>query len=213
MEKIGVISKVNNSAWASPRVYIKKKNQKIRVSANFSIGLNDCLKDDVYPLPSPEDIFTKLNGGRVFSKLDLSESYLQVKVSEECSKYLTINTHKGIFKLNHLSFGLKVAPSLFQQIMDTLLAGMEYAIAYLVDIWIKSVNKDQHKTDIRAVFQRIEEYSFKLGAEKCELFMKKIKYLGQTTDSDRRKHDQERAEAMKICQHLIMWLKSRRSRD
>ena len=142
--------------------------------ANFSTNLNDCLEDHAYPLPSPEDIFTKLNG-RVFSKLDLSEAYLQVKVSEESLKYLTINMHKGIFKLNRLPFGLKVASSLFQQIMDTMLAGMKYAIAYLDDILIKSENKDQHKTHIREVFQRIEEYDFKLGAEKCKFFMKKIK--------------------------------------
>ena len=154
MEIIGVISKIDYSDWASPTVYIKE-NRKIRVCADFSTGLNNCLKDRAYPLQSPEDIFTKLNGGRVFSKLDLSEVYLQVKVSEECSKYLTINTHKGILKLHRLPFGWKVAPSLFQQIMDTVLAGMEYAIAYLDDILIKSEDEDQHKTHIRAVFQRI----------------------------------------------------------
>ena len=165
--------------------------------ADFSTGLNDCFKDHTYPLPSPEDIFTKLNGSRAFSKLALSEAYLQVKVSEECSKYLTINTHKEILKLSRLPFGLKVAPILFQQIMDTMLAGMEYAIAYLDDILIKSENEDQHKTHMRAVFQRIEEYSFKMGAEKCEFFMKKIKYLGQIIDCNGRKQDPERAEAIK----------------
>jgi len=184
LPKIGVISKVDYSDWALPTVYIKKKNRKIRVCADFSTGLNDCLKDHMYSLPSTKDIFSKLNGGRVFSKLDLSEAYLQVKISEECSKYLTINTHKGIFKLNRLPFGLKVAPSLFQQIMDTMLADMEYAIAYLDDILIKSENEVQHKEHIKAVFKRIEEYGFKLGAEKCEFFLKKIKYLGQIIDSD-----------------------------
>ena len=132
--------------------------------AEFLIGLNDCLKDYAYPLPSPEDIFTKLNRSRVFSKLDLSKAYLQVKVSEECSKYLAINMHEGIFKLTRLPFGLVVAPSLFQQIMDTMLAGMECAIAYFDDILIKSENEDQHKMHITALFQRFEE--FKLGTEK-----------------------------------------------
>ena len=80
---------------------------------DFSTGVNDCLKDNSYPLPSPEDIFTKLNGGKVFSKIDLSDAYLQMEVDDECSKVLTINTHKGLYKLNRLPFGLKVAPSLF----------------------------------------------------------------------------------------------------
>ena len=93
----------------SPTVYKKNKS----VCTDFLTGLNGCLKDYAYPLPSPEDIFTKLSRGRAFSKLDLSEAYLQVKINEECLKYLTINTHKGIFKLHHLPFGLKVVPSLF----------------------------------------------------------------------------------------------------
>ena len=77
-----------------------------------------------------------------------------------------------------------------------MLAGMEYAIAYLDDILIKSENEDQHKTHMRAVFQRIEEYSFKMGVEKCEFFMI-LKYLGQIIDGDVKKKDPERAEAIK----------------
>ena len=109
-----MIEKVDYSDWASPTVYVKKKNKKIRVCADFSTGLNDCIRDHSYPLPTPEDIFSKLNGGKLFSKIDLSEAYLQVKVDEECSKYLTIHTHRGLYNLKRLSFGLKVAPSLFQ---------------------------------------------------------------------------------------------------
>ncbi len=42
LEKIVIISKVDYLDWASPTIYIKKKNQKIRVCADFSSGLNDC---------------------------------------------------------------------------------------------------------------------------------------------------------------------------
>ena len=119
LEENEVIKKVDYSEWASPTVYAKKKNNKIRVFADLSTGLNECLSDHTYPLPTPEEIFSKLNGGKVFSKIDLSEAYLQVKVEEECTKYLTIHT------LRRLLFGLKIAPSLFQQIIGTMLSGLE----------------------------------------------------------------------------------------
>ena len=77
-------------------IYVKKKNNKIRVCADFLTGLKECLRDHTYPLPTPDEIFSKLNGGKVFSKIDLSEAYLQVKVEEECTKYLTIHTHRGL---------------------------------------------------------------------------------------------------------------------
>ena len=152
--------------------------------------------DHSYPLPFPEDIFTNLNGGTIFSKIDLSEAYLQVKVNEECSKYLCINTHLGLFRLKRLPFGLKVAPALLQQIMDTMLTDLVFAIAYLDDILVKSKNVQEHKEHIRAVFQRIEEFGFKWSAEKCEFFLKQIKYLGQIIDSQGRRLDLQRTEAI-----------------
>ena len=48
-EKMGVISKVDYSDWATPTVYVKKKNKKIRVSADFSTWLDNCFKDHTYP--------------------------------------------------------------------------------------------------------------------------------------------------------------------
>lgn len=62
LEKLSVISRVDHSDWTSPTVYVKKKNNRIRVRVDFSTDLNDCLKDHSYLLPSHEDIFTKLNG-------------------------------------------------------------------------------------------------------------------------------------------------------
>ena len=56
LQENGVVEKVDSSEWASPTVYVK--NKKIRVCADFSTGLNDCLMDHSYPFPSPEDIFT-----------------------------------------------------------------------------------------------------------------------------------------------------------
>ena len=177
--------------------YVKKKNNKIRVCAVFATGLNECLRDHTYPLPTPEEIFSKLNGGKVFSKIDLSEAYLQVKVKEECTKYLTIHIHRGLYRLRRFPFGLKVAPSLFQQIMDTVLSGLEHAMAYLDDILIKSENFEEHKSHVREVFKRIEKYGFKVGLEKCEFCMNKIEYLGQIIDHEGRRPNPKRTEAIK----------------
>ena len=82
VERTGVLSKIENSQWALPTVFGKKKSKEIRVCADFSTGLNAALKDYHYPLPSPEEIFAKLNGGKFFSKVDLSDAYLQKPVEE-----------------------------------------------------------------------------------------------------------------------------------
>ena len=109
-----ILSKVEFSKWAAPPVYIRKKSKEIQVCADFSTGLNVALKDYHYPLPSPEEVFNKLNGGKVFSKIDLSEGYLQIPIEENISTLLCINTHRGLYKFNRLAFGIKVAPVIFQ---------------------------------------------------------------------------------------------------
>ncbi|XP_014791352.1 uncharacterized protein K02A2.6-like [Octopus bimaculoides] len=108
---MGVVEKIDYSYWASPTVYVKKK-KKIRLCADFSTGLNGCLGKYNYLLPNPEEIFSKLNGDKLFSKLDLSDAYLQTQMEDDCTKLLTINTHKSLYKFNRLPFGIKVVPAM-----------------------------------------------------------------------------------------------------
>ena len=94
LEQMGVISKIQYK-WAAPAVYIKKKSNEIPVCADFSTGLNAALKEYHYPLPNPDEVFSKLNGGKVFSKIDLSDAYLQVPMEENSSRQLCINTYRA----------------------------------------------------------------------------------------------------------------------
>lgn len=50
-----------------------------------------------------------------------------------------------MFKFNCLSFGIKVAPAIFQQVMDTMLSVLDFAVAYLDDILLKSESLEEHK--------------------------------------------------------------------
>ena len=52
-----------------------------------------------YPLPQPEELFAALNGGEKFTKLDLSEAYLQIELEKESKQYPVIHTHRGLYQL------------------------------------------------------------------------------------------------------------------
>ena len=175
----------------------KKKSKEIRVCTDFSTGLNAAVKDYHYPIPSPEEVFNKLNGGKVFSKIDLSEAYLEIPVAENGSKLLCINTHTELYKFDRLSFGMKVAPAIFQQVMDTMLGGFDFTFAYLDDIVISSKTKELHREHLNKVFAQIQEFGFKVKEAKCDFCMNKIKYLGHIIDKDGRRLDPERATAIK----------------
>ncbi|KIH65366.1 hypothetical protein ANCDUO_04315 [Ancylostoma duodenale] len=58
-----VLSPVTYSKWAASIVVVKKSNGTLRLCADFSTGLNDALMLHQHPLPTPDDVFMKLNGG------------------------------------------------------------------------------------------------------------------------------------------------------
>lgn len=65
-----------------------------------------------------------------------------------------MNTQKSLYEFNRLSFGVKVTPSTFQQIMDMMLADENFAIAY--DVIKKCGNQVQHFEHIKNIFERIK---------------------------------------------------------
>ncbi|XP_046744301.1 uncharacterized protein K02A2.6-like [Diprion similis] len=67
------------------------------------------------------DLFTSLPGSKFFTKLDLCNAYQQLELSEESRKFLTINTHVGLFQYTRLSFGVSSAPAIFQLVIDQML--------------------------------------------------------------------------------------------
>ncbi|PIO71540.1 reverse transcriptase [Teladorsagia circumcincta] len=182
-----VLTPIDHSDWAAPIVAVQKKNGTIRLCADYSTGLNDALVQHQHPLPTPDDIFTKLNGGRYFSQLDLAEAYLQLEVDDDSKQLLTINTHQGLYRFNRLPFGVKPAPGIFQQCIDALIAGLHGTAAYLDDILVTGRTIDEHNTRLDAVFQRIQDYGFRVRLEKCSFLQTQIKYLGFVINAPKRR--------------------------
>ena len=169
---------MNYSEWASLTAYVKKKNNKIKARSDFSMGLNECLETYNYPLLSLENIFVKLSGDKVSSKLNLSEVYLQILVDKECVKYLTINIKKnktGLYRFNRLPFRIKVASGIFQQIMDTLLNDADFPIAYFDNILrVKAENIMQNMS--KMFLKKLSNMALWINVNFLTF---KIKYLGQ----------------------------------
>nr|CAH8840276.1 unnamed protein product [Trichobilharzia regenti] len=197
LQQQGVLTPVTYSAWAAPIVVVKKANGSLRICADFSTGLNAALEQHHYPLPTPDDLFTVLNGGSYFAKLDLADAYLQVEVAPECRELLTINTHRGLFQYNRLPFGVKTAPAIFQQLMDTILAGIPGVAVYLDDILVvaNSINELYSRTE--AVLSRMQDNGLRLRSEKCQFSLRSVKYLGFIFDASGRRPDPDNIRAIK----------------
>ena len=91
----------------------------------------------------------------MFTKLDLSQVYLQLPVDEDSKDLLVINTPKGLFRYNRLPYGVSVAPAIFQSVMDRILQGLPVS-CYLDDILIAAPTVKEHDVLLEKVFQRLQ---------------------------------------------------------
>ena len=137
---------------------------------------------DSYPIPRIDDLFTKLTGGKSFSKLDLSQAYLQVELDEELKKLAVINTHRGLFKYNRLPFGLSSALGIFQHAMESLLRDIPSVAVYLGDILITGATDAEHLQTLDKVLDRLKNNGLGLNQSKCVFMAPSVIYLGHRID-------------------------------
>ena len=166
MEKQGILEPVPHSNWAAPIVAVPKKNGRFRICGDYKVTVNQVLDVEQYPLPKPEDLFATLAGGKLLSKLDLSQAYLQLLLDEASKPYVAINTHKGLYTCTCIPFGVASAPAIFQKLMDTVLQGIPGVVCYIDDILISRADEEAHLRTLGQVFTHLEKHSFKLKQEK-----------------------------------------------
>ena len=105
------------------------------------VTLKSLSRQQVYPIPAPEEMFGALANGETFTRLDLARAYRQMKVKPECQHLLTINTHLGLFCHTRLPFGISTAPSLWQKAMAQILQGLPGWSFLLMTFWLQGKPK------------------------------------------------------------------------
>ena len=87
----GELIPVDKSDWVTPIVVVRKKDGGIRICGDFKVSINPVIKAQVYPLPTPEEMFSALANGKSYTKLDLARAYKQMKVQPNlCSRSIRI---------------------------------------------------------------------------------------------------------------------------
>ena len=109
----GIIVPVMFSSWAAPVVPVIKWDGNVRLCGDYKLTNNSVAKNEVYPLPRIKELFAAVSGGKVFSKLNLSHAYLQLQLDESSQEYVTINTHRGLYRYTCLPFGVASVPAIF----------------------------------------------------------------------------------------------------
>ena len=114
LKGMGILERVETSAWAAPIVVVLKKDGHLRLCGDYKVTINPHLKIDSHPLSRAEELFSKLAGGEKFTKFDISYAYQQMALEESSKELVTVNTHQGLYRYTRLPFGIASAPAIFK---------------------------------------------------------------------------------------------------
>ena len=184
LQKVGIITPIEWSEWATPIVVVPKPDGAIRLCGDYKTTVNPALKIDQYPLPKIEDIFASLGGSTVFSKIDLKQAYSQMELDDEAKKLLTINTQKGLYQYNRLAFGIASAPAMWQRTMDQILQGIPKSQCLLDDIVVAGRDEDEHFNILNQVLERLDKNNLTINPKKCAFFQESITFCGHQIDKE-----------------------------
>ena len=136
---------------------------------NYKVTVNKSLRKEVYPLPTPDNLFTKLEGGVRFAKLDLSHAYEKVELDEESQELLVLNTHQGLLRYKRLNFGVTSVPAIFQWAIESLLQGAPLTAVFLDDVIITSKTQVEYENNLLEVLTRLSDARLELKESKSSV--------------------------------------------
>ena len=99
-------------------------------------GLNKVTWKFVWPIPRVEDIFSKINGAKHFSTLDLHAGYHHIPLNEDSIPKTAFTFPSEKYEYLKVHFRLPQAPAYFQELMSKVLKDLPFTIAYLDDMII-----------------------------------------------------------------------------
>ncbi|XP_053686469.1 uncharacterized protein K02A2.6-like [Sabethes cyaneus] len=123
-------------------------------------------------------------GGQKFSKIDLAQAYLQMKVRQEDREILTLNTHLGLYQPIRLMYGVASAPAIFQREISHILADIPGVSVFLDYVKITGPDDETHLYRLEQVLHRLDEYGMRVNISKCEFYADQIEYCGFIINKD-----------------------------
>jgi hypothetical protein len=161
--------------------------------------LNEHTVKNNYLLPLIRQLSEKLQGAKLFTKMDLRWGYNNVRIKEGDEWKAAFTCHRGSFEPLVMYFGLCNSPATFQAMMNEIFADMEDVVVVYIDdllIFTKTDNQEEHDRIVLEVLRRLEEHDLFVKPEKCSFRVKEVEFLGMTISAEGIKMNDDKVKAI-----------------
>jgi len=167
------------SGRASPIMFVKKKDGKLRLCADYR-ALNVVTKKDRHPLPLISEALDTLGGAKYFTKLDIKDAYHNIRIREGDEWKTTFSTKLRTYEYLVMPFGLCNALAALQRWINEVLVKHSNmcCIVNLDDVLIYSNTLQQHRKDVSNILEAIRTSGMKVKPSKCKFHQSETEYQG-----------------------------------
>ncbi|GJX60529.1 hypothetical protein Tco_0291919 [Tanacetum coccineum] len=122
-----------------------------------------------YPLPRINDLFDKLQGSSVYSKIDLRSGYHQLRFRDDNIPNTAFRTCYGHYEFQVIPFGLANAP----------------------------VSKEEHAEHLKLILELLKKEELYAKFSKCDFWLSKVQFHSHMIDSEGIHVDPAKIESIK----------------
>ena len=170
----------SSSEWACPLLLIAKRDDvnERRPVINCKY-LNSQQVCEATFLPHIDELIQQFSGNKKYiSKLDLCQFFFQVELDEASKDICSFSTPVGNYRSNVMLQGDANAPSKAQKILTDILNGVDSAFGLIDDIAVADEKLNEHLEALEELFKRFLKAGLTLRADKVELLVPELSYLG-----------------------------------
>jgi hypothetical protein len=113
---------------------------------------NKAIEQEHHPTPMIDSLIHTLNGGIVFSKLNLLSGYHQFTLASEFRSITTFATHKGLRRHKRLNLGTNSASEIFQKMIQDQICDIPGSLNISDDVVVFGKTQREHDDALRALY-------------------------------------------------------------
>ncbi|KAJ1306587.1 hypothetical protein OPQ81_007587 [Rhizoctonia solani] len=141
-------------------MFVKRSDGRLRLVVDYK-KLNKITIKNRYALPRQEELIDKLKHAKIFTKLDLRNSYNNIRIKEGHEWKTAFRTKYGHYEYTVMPFGLTNAPAVFQRFMNDIFQ-----------------SKEGHVKHVEEVLAHLQDNNLFCNPDKCHFFVQEVTYIG-----------------------------------